>query len=274
MLWNFDETRLFWKMLPSKSYAMAGKERHGLSKYKDSMTIAFFVNSCGDRLRPVIIGKHAKPRCFKSLNYDKTRLSVDYYSSESSFITRDIFEKILSNWHHKLLDENQRAILVIDNATVHEKIDMTKYQTIELQFLPPRTTSIIQPLDQGIIRSFKARYIAKLLNYVIGQYERENSTKSLGKNISLLDAVNWSSQSWSEISDTCIINCWRKAGFERTESDMPVLMIDPEDCDDRYTEAFKAASSLFSDSISYNSYIEEIECRYRRINLQGKPHYR
>ena len=33
-IWSFDETRFFWRMLPSKSYGVRGKTRHGLKKLK------------------------------------------------------------------------------------------------------------------------------------------------------------------------------------------------------------------------------------------------
>jgi hypothetical protein len=40
-----------------------------------------------------------------------------------------------------------------------------------LVFLPPNVTSIVQPLDQGIIASFKIQYKKKRFRWVLLQYD-------------------------------------------------------------------------------------------------------
>ena len=40
-----------------------------------------------------------------------------------------------------------------------------------LVFLPPNATSVVQPLDQGIIASFKIQYKKKLLRWVLSKYD-------------------------------------------------------------------------------------------------------
>jgi hypothetical protein len=46
-----------------------------------------------------------------------------------------------------------------------------KLRNMTLVFLPPNVTSIVQPLDQGIIASFKIQYKRKLLQWVLLQYD-------------------------------------------------------------------------------------------------------
>ncbi|GFV64591.1 tigger transposable element-derived protein 1 [Trichonephila clavipes] len=48
-----------------------------------------------------------------------------------------------------------KVLLVVDNAASHPQLE---HPNVQLVFLPPNTTSLIQPLDQGIIATFKKYY--------------------------------------------------------------------------------------------------------------------
>ena len=65
--------------------------------------------------------------------------------------------------------------LVINNCPAHPHI--SNLIAIKLFFLPPDATSITQPMDQGVIRSFKAKYRTNVVRNII---------RSLEKNITLL----------------------------------------------------------------------------------------
>jgi hypothetical protein len=43
--------------------------------------------------------------------------------------------------------------LLLDNASSHNAENIPTLSNIKVHFLPPNTTSILQPLDQGIIYS-------------------------------------------------------------------------------------------------------------------------
>ena len=80
---------------------------------------------------------------------------------------------------------------------------------IDLIFLPP--TSVTQPMDQGVIQSLKAKYPPKVIRKYINAME---SDKELPK-ITILDAVAMLKQSWCELPDITIINCFKKAGISK-----------------------------------------------------------
>ena len=48
---------------------------------------------------------------------------------------------------------------------------------IDLVFLPPNTTSHLQPMDAGIIQSFKARYKQYYVRHILDQFERNEDIK-------------------------------------------------------------------------------------------------
>ncbi len=55
-------------------------------------------------------------------------------------------------------------MVTLDNCSSHPHIS---FENIGLLFLPSNTTSRLQALDTGIIRSFKQRHGNKMLEFVI-----------------------------------------------------------------------------------------------------------
>ena len=75
-----------------------------------------------------------------------------------------------------------------------------------IKFLPPNTTSRLQPCDAGIIASFKAHYRRKFVRYLLEQFENEATSGKL----SILEAILFIRESWQEdVTATTITNCFR-----------------------------------------------------------------
>ena len=67
-----------------------------------------------------------------------------------------ISEKWLKTWDRKLLLDHKKIYLIIDNCMAHPKDFYVS--SIEVVFLAPNVTSIVQPFDQGGIRALKSYY--------------------------------------------------------------------------------------------------------------------
>lgn len=52
---------------------------------------------------------------------------------------------------------NRKILLLMDNASCHQADNINELSNVRVHFLPPNTTSIIQPMDQGILYSLKVR---------------------------------------------------------------------------------------------------------------------
>ena len=79
---------------------------------------------------------------------------------------------------------------------------------------PPNATSIMQPLDQGIILSAKRRYKKKLAERYLTCVENNKDANSLLKARDTVQATNMIAASWRETSSTIIQNCFHKVGFK------------------------------------------------------------
>ena len=93
--------------------------------------------------------------------------------------------------------------------------------------LPPNATSIMQPLDQGIILSAKRRYKKKLAERYLACVENNKDANSLLKALNIVQATNMIAASWRETSSTIIQNCFRKAGFKHHAVDPAPETEDP-----------------------------------------------
>lgn len=67
-IFNADETGLYWKLLPDKTFVHAGESRApGRKLSKERVTVLLCANSSGSKkLKPLLIGKAKKSRSFKN----------------------------------------------------------------------------------------------------------------------------------------------------------------------------------------------------------------
>lgn len=88
---NADETGLFYKLLPDKTYVAAcEKTAPGTKLKKERITALLCANADGsNKITPLVIGKAKKPRCFKGFHNP-----LDYDNSSNAWITSNIFK----NW--------------------------------------------------------------------------------------------------------------------------------------------------------------------------------
>ena len=86
-----------------------------------------------------------------------------------------------------------------------------KLSNTNVIFLPPKTTSWVQPLDQGIIRSFKAIYRKYHIRWIISMLDSavvENASKARP---TMRNAIEWARTAWNELSISTVKNCWNHA---------------------------------------------------------------
>jgi len=66
-------------------------------------------------------------------------------------MTGGIWEEWLRNWDTKLMKQKRKIQLLVDNCSAHVSVPFL--EQIEVEFFPPNLTSILQPMDQGIIKT-------------------------------------------------------------------------------------------------------------------------
>lgn len=152
-IYNCDETALFWKAEPNHTLAHAPIS--GTKRLKDRVSIMVTCNATGDHKLPLLfIHRSQTPRCLKGIL--KSSLPVWYYWNAKAWMVRSIFGHYLNRLDSMMRRANRHILLLADNAASHKPEEVINNLTnIKLHFLPPNTTSVLQPLDQGIIYSLK-----------------------------------------------------------------------------------------------------------------------
>ena len=210
-VYNLDETALFWRLLPDKTFSFKGEKCTGGKKSRERITVMLCCNMSGkDKCKPVVIGKYANPRCFK---HAKAGLPVRYYNNNSSWMTRDIFQEWIISFDKEMGRQGRKVLLVMDNCSSHKAPDL---RSVEVLFIPPNATSKLQPLDAGIICNMKTHYRKALVFNLLAHIDGGGSDYR----VSLLDSIHMLTQSWDKVTSDTIANSFRKAGFHHSSDEL------------------------------------------------------
>ncbi|GFO28913.1 tigger transposable element-derived protein [Plakobranchus ocellatus] len=211
-VYNADETGLFWRLLPNKTMDFKGQEGHGGEAPKDRITVLTCANMDGSHKLPLfVIGKFNTPRCFKGVR----KLPVCYQSNSKAWMTAAIFTEWIQEFDRAMHCQKRKVLLTLDNCTAHPKV--TNLKAVELLLLPPNTTSKSQPCDMGIINNVKCHYRGTLLKRLIDYIDEDNDFNNF--KLTLLDAAIILKQAWEKVVPATIRNCFKKAGFQASESE-------------------------------------------------------
>ena len=223
-VFNCDETGLFWKKMPRRTYITAEeKTMPGHKPMKDRLTLLFCANASGDlKIKPLLVYHSENPRAFKKCNVQKSQLPVMWMSNKKAWVTRNIFIDWVNNEFgptvKKYLQENSlplKALLVMDNAPGHlpglEDNLLQEYNFIKIEFLPPNTTPLIQSMDQQVISNFKKLYTRALFQRCFDVTDATNLTlKEFWKDhFHIVACLKLIDEAWNGVSKRCLIAAWR-----------------------------------------------------------------
>jgi hypothetical protein len=139
--------------------SLATKQLEGRKQNKERLTLAVCYNANGlDKLPLLVIGKYENPRCFKNVKRDS--FGCKYRSNPKAWMTQVIFLEWLKGFDARMAWRN--VLLIMDNCSAHIPLMQLEFvvtfRNTTVFYLPPNTTSKIQPCDTGIIQSLKAYY--------------------------------------------------------------------------------------------------------------------
>ena len=148
-IFNADEFGLFYQCHPDETNHLKGEKCSRGKKSKVRLTGMAAASAVGEKLPMFVIWKFKYPRCFKNVKH----LPYEYKSQKRSWMNSEIFEEWVRKLDQKCCADDRNIALIIDNCPAHPSI--SNLTNVQLVFLPPNTTSILQPMDQGVYAALK-----------------------------------------------------------------------------------------------------------------------
>jgi hypothetical protein len=203
-IYNADEIALFWRMLPDKTLHFKGEVCAGGKSSKERVSVLLCTNLDGShRMKPIVIGKQNLQGALEALN---TFLSITKATQRLGCPVRFLkngFVLLIVKW----LQQIAKSYLFLDNCPAHPP-SIQGSCNIRVAFLPPNTTSKLQPCDQGIILAFKRQYRHLLLPRYLAAIESNRFYS-----IQLSDAIHLINSSWMAVKSPISQAAWRRSGI-------------------------------------------------------------
>ncbi|MBZ3869332.1 Tigger transposable element-derived protein 7 [Sciurus carolinensis] len=277
-VYSGDETDLFWKSMPENTQA-SRKDicLPGRKINKERLSALLCANADGThKLKSIIIGKSKLPR---SVREDTSTLPVIYKPSNDAWFTRELFsewffQNFVPEVRHfqinvlRFHEEDVRALLLLDSSPAHPSTELLTSEDgrIKCMFFPHNTSTLIQPMNQGVILSCKRLYRWKQLEeslVIFEESEDEQDKREKGiskiKIYNIKNAIfNWA-KSWDEVKQITIANAWENLLYKK-EPDYDLQGLEGRGYREILEKCGELETKLDDDKVWLNGDDEEKDC--------------
>ncbi|CAM5133976.1 unnamed protein product [Natator depressus] len=203
--------------MPNRTYtSKSERQAPGFKAAKVHVTVLFCGHAAGHLIKPGLLYRAANPLALKGKN--KNLLPVFWQSNKKAWVMAALF----LDWFHKCLFPEVRqyleekgldfkVLLIVDNAPGHPAALRFAHNDVEVVFLPPNTTSILQPLNQGMIRCFKATYTRLMFSRIRSTMDADPNLNAMEcwKSFNIADCITYIKQAMDAIKPETVNACWQ-----------------------------------------------------------------
>ncbi|KAK4309429.1 hypothetical protein Pmani_018926 [Petrolisthes manimaculis] len=208
----------------------------GFKVAKDRLTLLLGGNVSGDfKLKPLLVYVSENPQALK--NIAKALLPVVWKSNPKAWVTQALF---MDWFYHHFIPEVEKycrakslpfnVLLVLDNAPGHPPYLDDVHPNVKVVYMPPNTSSIIQPMNQGVIATFKKYYLRRIFSQALKATDNSEMTlREFWKSYNIYSAIKNINASWQEVTESCMNGVWKNlcpqfvnnfTGFEKVQEEV------------------------------------------------------
>ncbi|XP_055522284.1 tigger transposable element-derived protein 1-like isoform X2 [Leucoraja erinacea] len=81
---------------------------------------------------------------------------------------------------------------------------------VKVVYLPPSITALIQPMDQGVIATFKAYYLWQTFAQAVRSTESGRTLRDFWNGFNILNATRNIAAAWKDVTQQCMKGVWKK----------------------------------------------------------------
>jgi hypothetical protein len=209
-IFNCDELGLLYRsFFPKRTLCLSSEKPSSVKQSKERITVLLCASCIGEKRNLLIIGHSRRPRGYET---HISKLPLTYVSNKNAWMTTNIFLDFLSSLSLFAKTQKRKLCLLCDRCSAHSVSDFSS-EWVKLVFFPPNCTTVLQPLDGGVIHAFKANYKRQLLKEFLSHAELNAGPFKW----TISDAADLLSRCWTAIKKDTILNCFHHVGITNGE---------------------------------------------------------
>jgi hypothetical protein len=218
-VYNVVYTVILWKAVPEKTLIFSHAKKVGKQKMMgDHISVLLCANATGcHKLPALIIGSIAET--LRLYNMNTSAFSIIYRANAHGWMNRKIFSEWYRNYFLQSVikrqlkkGRRQKTLLLLDNTKLmHDLNDLNgKDKFVTVTSIPLNISPLRQPMNCGIIASFKRKYRRELMQTLatLPLCNTEDVLIDMHEKLDMWDCCRIVHSAWVYVDDDILKNAW------------------------------------------------------------------
>ncbi|PZC72809.1 hypothetical protein B5X24_HaOG210554 [Helicoverpa armigera] len=171
---------------------------------KDRLSVFLCANMPGTDKKKLLVCGTEDPLLHSFRNPDT--LPVTYIRHSQAHFTTQMFEEYVKFWNRELKLKNRKAILVLDRATIHSKLQLSH---LKLVFVPWKASNGLIPMKNGVSAKFREEFRRLIL-----EEKAINVLRGVDRNLTCLEALSMLEKAWERTPPEAITKSFIDTGYD------------------------------------------------------------
>uniref|UniRef100_A0A2A4J7S4 HTH CENPB-type domain-containing protein n=1 Tax=Heliothis virescens TaxID=7102 RepID=A0A2A4J7S4_HELVI len=202
-IYTADEFGFYYNPSKGRIKKLAGK-KYIQGYVKDRLSVFLCANMPGTDKKKLLVCGTEDPLLHSFRNPET--LPVTYIRHSQAHFTTKMFEEYVKFWNRELKLKNRKAILVLDRATIHSKLQLSH---LKLVFVPWKASNGLIPMKNGVSAKFRDEFRRLIL-----EEKAINVLRGVDRNLTCLEALSMLEKAWERTPPEIITKSFIDTGYD------------------------------------------------------------